>query len=296
MRDWALESRSTIIEQTEAMGASLDWSREQFTLSEHCSRAVRAAFKMLFDKEKIFKSTYLVNWSPGAQTVLSDLEVEFKEVDTKMYYIRYFVQGKGDSITVATIRPETIFADVAIAVHPKDRRYKKRIGRNVLIPIVNRPIPVIADENVQIDFGTGALKITPAHAETDFEIAKEHNLPMDKFALDRDCVFTDLAGEEFAGKNAYEFMDNLVHYLNEIGNIEKVEDYKTTIPFCERTGVRVEPLLSQQRFMEVTQPAAKVKEAIESESVEVHPPRFQKTFTNWLDEIRPWCISRQLWR
>lgn len=196
---------------------------------------MRAAFKNLYEKEKIYKSTYLVNWSPGAQTVLSDLEVEHKEVDTKMHYIRYFVQGKGDSITVATIRPETIFADVAIAVHPKDRRYKKWIGRNVLIPIVNRPIPVVADENVQIDFGTGALKITPAHAEMDFEIAQRHDLPLDQYAMDKQCIFTDLAGENFAGKNAYEFKENLVHYLNEIGNLERVEDYKTTIPFCERT-------------------------------------------------------------
>lgn len=145
-------SRSEILMQTKRMGASIDRSREQFTMSESLSRAVRKAFKILHEKKKIYHSTYMVNRSPGAQTVLSDLEVEYKDVETKMYYIRYFVQGKGDSITIATMRPETIFADVAIAVHPKDRRYKKRIGKNVLIPIVNRAIPVIADEAVQPDF------------------------------------------------------------------------------------------------------------------------------------------------
>ena len=154
MREWVDYSRSTIIGQTMRMGSSCDRSREQFTMSEKLSRAVRKSFKTLYNKGKIYQDTYMVNRSPDAQTVLSDLEVEFKEIESKLYYVRYFVEGKGDSITVATTRPETIFADVAIAVHPKDRRFKKRIGRNVLIPIVNRPIPVIADEDVAIDFGT----------------------------------------------------------------------------------------------------------------------------------------------
>ncbi len=162
-------------------------------MSEGLSRAVRKSFRSLYEKGKIYQDTYMVNRSPGAKTVLSDLEVEHKDVPGKMYHIRYFVQGKGDSITVATVRPETIFADVAIAVHPKDRRYKKRIGRNVLIPLVNRPIPIIADEHVAVDFGTGALKVTPAHAEADFEIAQRHELPMDQYAFDKENVYTELA-------------------------------------------------------------------------------------------------------
>jgi len=279
--DWVSETRGTINDQIKSMGASLDWEREQFTVSEKLSRSVRYAFKNLYDQGKIYQSMYMVNWSPGAQTVLSDLEVENKEVETKMYYVRYFVQWKWDSITVATIRPETIFADVAIAVHPKDRRYKKWIGRNVLVPIVNRPIPVIADESVQIDFGTWALKITPTHSEMDYDIAVNHELPMDRYALDKNNIFTEWAGEQFAWKPVYEFLENLVHYLDEIGNLEKIEDYKTTIPVCERTGTTVQPLLSQQWFMGVKHPADRIMESLENDEVNVHPPRFS-LLNHWL--------------
>lgn len=172
--DWVRESRSTITGQMEKMGASVDWSREEFTMSEQLSRAVRKAFVQLYQERKIYRDTYMVNRSPKAETVLSDLEVDYKTEKVKLYYIRYFIQGKGESLTVATVRPETMFGDVAVAVHPKDRRYKKRIGKNVLIPIVNRPIPIIADEHVSMEFGTGVLKITPSHAEEDFFIAKKH--------------------------------------------------------------------------------------------------------------------------
>ncbi len=289
------QTRSTIVSQIRSMWASIDREREQFTMSEALSRGVRHAFKKLYDQWTIYKWDYMVNRSPGAQTVLSDLEVENKEIKTKMYFIRYFLQWKGDAITVATIRPETIFADVALAVHPKDRRYKKYIGKNVLIPIINRPIPVIPDENVQIEFGTWALKITPTHSEIDYDIAKVHELPMNIYAFDKNNIYTDQAWEDFAWKNVYEFMENLVYHLQEIWNIEKIEDYETTIPVCERTWVTVQPLLSKQWFMGVKRSAEVVYNAFENEQVAVHPPKFQKTFLNWLEDIRPWCISRQLW-
>lgn len=296
VRERVRESRSTITQQIKSMGASLDRSRERFTMWENESRWVRSAFKQLFDQEKIYRSTYMVNRSPGAETVLSDLEVNHEEIDTKMYTIRYFVQWKGDSISVSTIRPETIFADVAIAVHPKDRRYKKWIGRNVLIPIVNRPIPIIADEQVQIEFGTWALKITPTHSEEDFIIAQRHDLPLDRFAIDKANVFTELAWPGLEGKPAYEFLDNLIYHLKEIGNLEKVEDYRTKIPVCERTGVRVQPTLSKQWFMNVDPAAKRLLEAFDKEEVDVHPVRFVKTFRDRLEKIRPRCISRQLYR
>jgi len=265
-------------------------------MSEQLSRAVRKAFTILYKQEKIYRDTYMVNRSPGAQTVLSDLEVEYKDEQVKLYYIKYFVQGKGESLTVATVRPETMFGDVAVAVHPKDRRYKKRIGKNVLIPIVNRPIPIIADESVSVEFGTGVLKITPSHAEEDFIIAKKHELPLECYALDQQNRYTIQAGEELAGKDAYEFMDNLIQYLDEIGNLEQVVDYETKVPYCERTGVRVQPLLSKQRFFNVGEAASQVKEHLEQQAVAVYPERFIKQFHNRLDQIRPRCISRQLRR
>lgn len=288
-------SRSTIINQTKRIWASLDWSREQFTLSEGLSRAVRQAFVTLYDKERIYKSAYMVNWSPGAQTVLSDIEVDYQETEGKMYYVRYFIEGKGDSITVATTRPETMFADVAIAVHPKDRRYKKRIGRNVLIPLVNRPIPVIADEKVDFEFGTWALKITPTHDENDYQIALRHELPLDNFAFDMSCIYTSLAGEHLEGKDVYEFFPNLIQLLTEIGNLEKLEDYTHSVPHCERTGCRVQPMLSQQWFMDVAPAADRIIHELAEEHVDVHPQRYTKTFTSWLENLRPRCISRQLW-
>jgi valyl-tRNA synthetase len=264
-------------------------------MSEQLSRAVRKAFVELYGQKKVYRDTYMVNRSPEAKTVLSDLEVEYKQVTTKLYYIKYFVQGKGESLTVATVRPETMFGDVAVAVHPKDRRYKKWIGKNVLIPIVNKQIPIIADETVSMEFGTGVLKITPSHAEEDFLIARKHNLPVEKYAIDKENNYTEHAGEELAGKQAYDFMDNLIQLLDEIGNLEKVVDYETTIPYCERTGCRVQPLLSQQWFFDVQEAAQQVQTHLQNNEVVIHPEKFDKQFYQWLEKIRPRCISRQLW-
>lgn len=294
--EWVKYSRGTIIDQTKRMGASLDRSREQFTLSEKLSRSVRKAFTNLYTSGKITKGAYLVNRSPDAQTVVSDLEVEHKEVQGKLYYLRYFVEGKGDSITIATTRPETIFADVAIAIHPKDRRYKRLLGKHVLIPIVNRAIPIIADESVAIDFGTGALKITPTHDANDFLMGLKHQLPMDRFAFDKNNIFTERAGEEFANKPVYGFFDNLLQYLQEIGNLEKVENHTHTVPFCERTGGKIQPLLSHQWFMDVAPAAQRIMQAIEAKDVHLYPEKFTKIFNGRLENINPRCISRQLWR
>jgi valyl-tRNA synthetase len=292
---WVRKSRSKITGQIQQMWSSVDRSREEFTMSEQLSRAVRKAFVDLYANKKVYRDTYMVNRSPEAKTVLSDLEVEHKQVTTKLYYIKYFVQGKGESLTVATVRPETMFGDVAVAVHPKDRRYKKWIGKNVLIPIVNKQIPIIADETVSMEFGTGVLKITPSHSEEDFLIARKHELPVEKYAIDKENNYTEHAGEELEGKQAYDFMDNLIQLLDEIGNLEKVVDYETTIPYCERTWCRVQPLLSQQWFFDVQQAADQVQTHIDNKDVAVHPEKFEKQFTQWLEKIRPWCISRQLW-
>lgn len=294
VRKWVEYSRSTIISQTKRMWTSCDRSQEQFTMSEHLSRSVRKAFVTLYNEWKIYKSQYMVNWSPKAKTVLSDLEVKFEEKVWKMYYIKYFVDGKWKCITVATARPETMFADVAVAVHPKDKRYKKWIWKHVLIPIVNRSIPVIADESVDMHLWTWALKVTPAHAEVDFEIAKRHDLSLEYFAIEKDWTFSDIAGDSFAWKDVYEFEENFIQHLQEIWNIEKIEEHIHSVPYCDRTWCRVQPLLSTQRFMDVSWAAQKILLHLDDEHVRIHPQRFEKTFRDWLENIRPWCISRQL--
>lgn len=296
MRKWVRQSRSTITNQIQQIGASVDRSKEEFTLSEQLSRAVRKAFTTLYQQWKIYRDTYMVNRSPEAKTVLSDLEVDYKEEQVSLYYIKYFVQGKWESLTVATVRPETIFGDVAVAVNPKDRRYKKWIWKNVLIPIINKLVPIIADERVSMEFGTWVLKITPSHAEEDFLIARDHKLPLQSFAFDKTNHYTELAGDAFAWKHIYEFMDNLIQELREIGNLEHIEPYTTTLPYCERTWCRVQPLLSPQWFFDVQDAAGKVQTMIDDQTVKVHPERFGKQFTQWLEKIRPRCISRQLRR
>ncbi len=292
--DWVKYSRSTIISQIKKMWSSCDWSREQFTLSEKLSRAVRKSFSNLYQRWKIYKSNYIVNWCPRCQTVLSDIEVKYKEEKWKLYYIRYFVEGKGSYITVATTRPETMFGDVAVAVHPKDKRYKKFIWKNVLIPIVNVPIPVIADEHVDPTFGTWALKITPTHDPDDFEIAQRHNLPMNKYAIDKQGKFTSEAGPDFAWRDVYQDFDRVIRYLEEIDNLEKVEEHVHKVPYCDRCWTRIQPMVSLQWFVDVSEAAQASIEAVKSWVVKIHPDRFNKTYFDWLENIKPWCISRQL--
>ena len=293
--EWVKFSRSTIISQIKKMWASCDWSREQFTLSEKLSRAVRKSFSNLYKKWKIYRSNYIVNWCPRCQTVLSDIEVKYKEEKGKLYYIRYFVEWKWYYITVATTRPETMFADVAVAVNPKDRRYKKYIWKKVLIPIINKSIPVIADEHVDPQFGTWALKITPTHDPDDFEIAQRHNLPMDRFAIDKDGKFTSLAWDDFVWRDVYEDLDRVITYLKEIDNLEKIEDHVHKVPYCDRCWTRIQPMVSLQWFVDVKEAAKASIKAVKDWVVNIYPDRFNKIYFDWLENIRPWCISRQLW-
>lgn len=211
--------------------------------------------------------------------------------------MNYFVEGKGYHIPIATTRPETMFADVAIAVHPQDKRYNKYVGKNALIPYINKPIPIIADEYVDISFGTGALKITPTHDPNDFEVAQRHDLPMDVFAFDEHGVFTDMAGDLFAGKAVVDFKDNVVEYLRDIGNLDHVEDHTHTVPYCERTGCRIEPRLSKQWFMNVEHAAYKCLHRLDEGDVKIYPERYEAVARKqYLEQIRPWAISRQIRR
>lgn len=291
--EWVKFSRSTIINQIIVMWSSCDWKREQFTMSEKLSRAVRKSFSILYSKWKIYKDTYIVNRCTNDKTVLSDIEVIYEEKQKKLYYLRYFIEWKWSFITIATSRPETIFADVAVAVNPKDRRYSKLIWKKVLIPIVNRAIPIIWDESVLMNFWSWALKITPTHDQVDFEIWKKHNLPMDKFAIDFDWKMTNLCWE-FEWKKIEDIFENIIQYLDEIWNIEKIENYKTTIPYCERCWTQIQPMVSNQWFLDVKESAKKTKNLIESNENSIIPDRFKKNLYSFIDNIRPWCISRQL--
>ena len=287
------QSRSTIISQAKKMWASLDWSKEQFTLSEKNFRAVRKAFKKLFEEWKIYKDHYITNWCPSCKTVLSDLEVNMEEEKWKLVYIKYFIKWKGDNIVVATTRPETMFADVAIAVNPNDKRYKKYIWKSVLIPIINKEIPVIGDHDVDMEFGTWALKITPTHDKADFEIAKRHNLPTNTYAIDKDGKLTDICWP-FSWRNAFQAKDDIIEYLDDIWNLEKVEEYTHNVPRCSRCNTIIQPMISEQWFVDVKKPAEESIKAISENAINVVPERFKKTFYQWLSDVQPWCISRQL--
>ena len=269
--------RSTIIDQTKLIGSSCDRSREQFTLSEKLSRAVRKSFVNLAKAEKIYQANYIINRCPRCQTVLSDIEVNYNDMTGKLTHIKYFNKDKSDFITVATSRPETMFGDVAIAVHPEGS-WKHWIGKTVCIPITDKEIPIIAEESVALDFGTGALKVTPVH---------------DLFAFDKTGLWTELAGM-FANKDIHKDYASFIEELETRGHLVKTEDYETSVPHCERCNTRIEPLVSKQRFVDVQEYAHQSIDAVKTGATTIHPARFNKTFFDWLENIRPWCISRQL--
>jgi len=294
IRDRASSCRSTIVNQTKMMWSACDWTREQFTLSEKLSRAVRKSFVNLANAQKIYQANYIINRCPRCQTVLSDLEVIYNDTTGKLYHVQYFNKDKTASITVATSRPETMFGDVAIAVHPQWQR-KERIGKNVCIPVSGKEIPVISEDTVALDFGTWALKVTPVHDPVDFALGQKHNLPLDTFAFDKAGIRSEVSWE-FAGKNIKKDFDEFMEYLGQNWYLTKTEDYPTSVPHCERCNTRVEPLVSKQRFVDVKEYADKSIEAVKTWETTIHPARFNKTFFDWMENIRPRCISRQLRR
>lgn len=293
IRDWASSCRSTIVDQTKSLGSACDWSREQFTLSEKLSRAVRKSFVNLANAQKIYQANYIINRCPRCQTVLSDIEVEYADLTGKLYYLKYYNPEKTQSITVATSRPETMFGDVAIAVHPEGTR-KEWIGKTVTIPVSGKEIPVISEDSVALDFGTGALKVTPVHDPVDFALGQKHRLALDIFAFDKAGIWSDIAGA-FAGKHIKKDFEEFIQYLGDQDYLIKTEEYPTTVPHCERCNTRVEPLVSKQWFVDVQEYANKAMDAIKTGETTLHPARSNKTFFDWLENIRPRCISRQLW-
>jgi len=294
MRQWAQECRQIIAQQHQRLGASCDWSREHFTLDEAPSRAVRTTFVHLYDKGIIYRGERIINWCPRCATALSDLEVELKEIMGHLYYVRYpLAESNQDFITVATTRPETILGDTAVAVNPKDKRFKTMIGKKVILPAVNRVIPIVADEAVDPLFGTGAVKITPAHDPVDFEVAQRQGLPLVNI-LNRDATMNENAGP-YAGLDRFACRQAILSDLKREGLLEKVEPRPHSVGHCCRCQTVIEPIASKQWFI-TTQPLAQPAiKAIIDGRIKIIPDRFTKVYLNWMENIRDWCISRQLW-
>jgi valyl-tRNA synthetase len=292
--EWRAQYGGTIIEQLKRLGASADYEAERFTLDDDYAEAVLKVFVSLYEKGYIYRDRYMVNWDPGTGSAISDLEVEQREVRDTLYYIDYPLATGSGAITVATVRPETMLADTAIAVHPDDDRYRRLIGEKAILPLVGRKLKIIADEYVKPEFGTGALKITPAHDPNDFEIGRRHGLAQPS-VIGEDGRITAEAPERFRGLTAAEAQREVLAELNKQGLIARTEPHEHTVPFSHRSGQRIEPLISLQWFIAMDELAKPAIEAVTSGRVRFHPENQTKVYLDWMENIRPWCISRQLW-
>ena len=291
--NWTDEYGGNIKRQLEKLGISCDWSRDSFTLDENLSEAVSEVFIKMYNDNLIYQGDRIVNWCSNCKTAISDIEVEYKEDQGKLYYIKYYYKDSDEYISIATTRPETIFGDLAVAVNPEDERYKSCIGKHILVPLVDREVELIADSYVDMEFGTGAVKITPSHDPNDFEVGKRHKLGQ--------CVVIDNYGKisqgfgEFSGLEREEARKKAVEKLKELNLLIKEEDIKHNVGHCERCKTKIEPLISKQWFVKMDKLADMAKKAYLSGEVKLIPDRFGKIYVNWLDNIKDWCISRQLW-
>ena len=291
---WKEESGTTIINQLKSLGVSADWTRERFTMDEGLSAAVKTAFVKLYEEGLIYRGNYLVNWCPASLSAVSDLEAEKQEVDGHLWHFRYPLTDGSGHLEVATTRPETMLGDTGVAVNPNDERYKDLIGKTVTLPIVGREIPIIGDEFVDMDFGTGCVKVTPAHDPNDFEMGKRHNLPMINI-MNKDGSLNKNAGE-FQGQDRFVARKNVVKKLDELGNLVKIEDYRHSVPYSDRGKVPIEPLLSTQWFVKIEPLSSKALAFLDNEnSPNYVPDRWKKVYRDWLVKLKDWCISRQLW-
>ncbi|MBP1156597.1 MULTISPECIES: valine--tRNA ligase [unclassified Paenibacillus] len=292
--EWKEHYAGTIHEQWAKMGFSLDYSRERFTLDAGLSKAVREVFVRLYEKGLIYRGKYIINWDPAARTALSDIEVEYKEVQGALYHLKYPVKDSEEFIIVATTRPETMLGDTAVAVHPKDERYKHLIGKTLILPIIGREIPIIADEYVEKEFGSGAVKITPAHDPNDFEVGKRHDLPQ-VLVMDESGTMNGNAGK-YQGLDRFDCRKQIVADMKELGVLIKIEEHVHQVGHSERSGAVVEPYLSTQWFVKMKPLADRAIEAQKSaQGVNFVPDRFEKIYLHWIENVRDWCISRQLW-
>ncbi|MFA6909462.1 MAG: valine--tRNA ligase, partial [Patescibacteria group bacterium] len=291
--DWKKKYGTRITTQIRQMGASCDWSREHFTMDPKLTEAVQTAFIKLYKDGLIYRGTRIIHWCPRCASAISDLEVKYEERLEKLYYIRYQLTDTKESITVATTRPETMLGDTAVAVHPDDVRYKKFIGKEVILPIIERHIPVIADKSVEKEFGTGAVKVTPAHDHTDYDMGIRHKLPMIS-VIDEKAIITKDGGK-YVGETVQDARHLIVAELTRIGNLEKTDEYSHNIATCDRCHTVIEPLLSKQWFVKVKPLAKKAITAVKSKKVTMVPKRMEKIYFHWMNNINDWCISRQLW-
>ncbi len=291
--EWKDRYHSRIVKQLQKIGVSCDWSRERFTLDEGCSRAVREVFVNLYRRGLIYRGDYMINWCPRCHTALSDIEVEHEEEESTLTYIRYPLVGTEEFMIIATTRPETMLGDTAVAVHPEDKRYHKFIGRKVLLPLVNREIPVIADEYVDPSFGSGAVKITPGHDPNDWEIGHRHGLETVN-VIGNDARMTDAAGR-YRGLDRQECRRRVVEDLERQGLIERIDDYRHAPGRCQRCTTVVEPLVSRQWFVKMKPLAVEAARVVQDREVIFIPERFAKVYLNWMENVRDWCISRQIW-
>ena len=294
-RAWAWKETyaGRIEQQLKKLGSSCDWERERFTLDEGCSKAVREVFVRLYEKGLIYRGERIINWCPHCKTSISDAEVEFEEKDAFFYHLRYPIEGTGEYLELATTRPETMLGDTAVAVHPDDERYKALVGKNVILPLVNKAIPVVADTYVEMDFGTGVVKITPAHDPNDFEVGLRHGLPVITVTTE-DGHMNELAGK-YAGMTLMDCRKAVVKDLEDGGYLVKTEPLKHNVGSCYRCRTVIEPRVSQQWFVKMKPLAEPAIEAVRSGRTKFVPERFDKVYYNWMENIRDWCISRQLW-
>jgi valyl-tRNA synthetase len=295
-RAWAWKQKygSTIVEQYKRLGASCDYERERFTLDEGYVRAVYRVFAALHERGYIYRDNYIVNWDVGSSSVISDLEVENREIEDTLYSIDYPIEGSDRVLTVATVRPETMLADTAVAVNPGDERYAHLIGEHCILPLVGRRLPIIGDEHVDLEFGTGALKITPGHDPNDFEIGRAHGLE-EVSVIGEDGRMNEAAPEQFSGLTVDEAQKAVVAALREQGLIRDEQPYVHSVPFSHRSGERIEPLISLQWFCRMDELAQPAIEVVERDEVWITPPQWKRVYLDWMSNIRPWCISRQLW-
>ena len=291
--EWTRLYGGTIVSQQRKLGCSCDWSRSRFTLDEGLTKAVHTAFKTLYDKGYIYKGKRMVNYCTGCHTSISDAEIEYKEEATHLWYIRYKIKDEEDFLTVATTRPETMLGDTAVAVNPKDERFSKYIGKTCILPIMNKEIPIIGDRFVEMEFGTGAVKVTPAHDMNDYQAGLDHKLDIIE-VFDENLIMNNLC-EEFSGMNIYEAREKIVQKLDDLGDLVKIEDYTHNVAKCDRCHSTIEPRISDQWFVKMKELAGPAIEAVKNDDIKFVPKRYEKTYFNWMENLKDWCISRQIW-
>lgn len=291
--DWTHEYGGIILEQLKRLGASADWERTAFTMDEERSRSVFDVFVDLYNKGLIYRGVRVVNWDPAAQTALSDEEVIYKEQQGKLYYLRYFVEGENRYVVVATTRPETIMGDTAVCINPNDERYRDLVGKSLIVPLVGRSVSIIEDEYVDLEFGTGCLKVTPAHDVNDYMLGEKHQLKtIDIF---NDDATLNEHGGRYAGMDRFAVREQIEKDLAEAGLLEKVEDYTNKVGHSERTDAVIEPKLSMQWFLKMTELAQPALKAVMDDDIKLHPAKFKNTYRHWMENVKDWCVSRQLW-